>query len=231
MQISGFTKTTLLDYPGHLAATVFLGGCNFNCPYCHNSQLISSYNSASSYNWNDILSVLKKRAGILEGVCITGGEPTLQPNLKYILDSIHSLGLKTKLDTNGSKPAYLKELINEGLIDYVAMDIKNSKEEYAHTIGLSYINIYEIEQSVNLLCNSSIDYEFRTTLVKEFHTADTILDIGKWLKDSNAYYLQNYKESATVRDKSLHPLDKSTILQYQDILKPLIPNTQIRGID
>ncbi|BBF44655.1 ribonucleotide reductase of class III (anaerobic), activating protein [Lachnospiraceae bacterium KM106-2] len=231
MQICGFVKTTLLDYPGHLASTVFLGGCNFKCPYCHNSKLLSIPSPESSYSRSEILIHLKKRQNILEGVCISGGEPTLQSELSEFLTDIKSLGYKIKLDTNGYHPLVIQNLLQDHLLDYIAMDIKNSKEQYAHTIGLPSIDITKIEQSVNLIMSSSISYEFRTTLVREFHHSDDIYSIGEWLAGANAYYLQNYKESEMVPDKSLHSFDKVSLLHFQEILEPFIPNTQIRGID
>jgi pyruvate formate lyase activating enzyme len=167
MQINGFNKTTLLDYPKHIAATVFIGGCNMRCPFCHNASLVEYVGSQPAISIDEVLDYLKKRKGILEGVCVTGGEPTLYPELPAFISEIKALGFKVKLDTNGTNPAMLKNLSENRLIDYVAMDIKNSKSKYPLTTGMQNIKLDKICDSVSFLLTSQVEYEFRTTIVKE----------------------------------------------------------------
>ena len=195
MQIHGFNKTTLLDYPEHIAATVFTGGCNFRCPFCHNGELVLDPGCQPLIPEEEVLSYLKKRQGILQGVCVTGGEPTLQKDLKDFLRKIKELGYPIKLDTNGYMPGVLWDLMQEHLIDYVAMDIKASRDNYARAAGLPHIDISRIEESIGILKSSGIPYEFRTTVVKEFIPWREFEKIGKWIAGCPAYYLQNYEEN------------------------------------
>ena len=195
MQIHGFNKTTLLDYPEHIAATVFTGGCNFRCPFCHNGELVLDPGCQPLIPEEEVLSYLKKRQGILQGVCVTGGEPTLQKDLKDFLRKIKELGYPIKLDTNGYMPGVLWELLQEHLIDYVAMDIKASRDNYARAAGLPHMDISRIEESIGILKSSGIPYEFRTTVVRGIHTVVEFEKIGKWIAGCPAYYLQNYEEN------------------------------------
>ncbi len=195
MQIHGFNKTTLLDYPEHIAATVFTGGCNFRCPFCHNGELVLDPAGQPSIAEEEVLSYLKKRQGILQGVCVTGGEPTLQKDLKEFLRKIKELGYPIKLDTNGYMPGVLWNLLQEHLIDYVAMDIKASRENYARAAGLKNMDLSRIEESIGILKSSGIPYEFRTTVVKGIHTVGEFEEIGRWIEGCPAYYLQNYQEN------------------------------------
>ncbi len=206
MLISGLNKTTLLDYPGRVAATVFTGGCNFRCPFCHNGGLVLSPLTQEHYTEEDILAFLKKRKNILSGVCITGGEPTIQQDLPDFIRKIRELGLSVKLDTNGSHPHMLEELIGKKQIDYVAMDIKNAPGKYQATTGLmgertiaetsgNTFPVKAVQQSVELLKNANIPYEFRTTVVKEFHTLQDLQEICVWIAGSPAYYLQQFEDS------------------------------------
>lgn len=206
MLISGLNKTTLLDYPGRVAATVFTGGCNFRCPFCHNGGLVLSPLTQEHYTEEDILDFLKKRKNILSGVCITGGEPTIQQDLPDFIQQIKELGLAVKLDTNGSHPHMLEELIGKKQIDYVAMDIKNTPGKYQATTGLpgertiaeasgNTFPVKAVQQSVELLKNANIPYEFRTTVVKEFHTLEDLQEICAWIAGSPAYYLQQFEDS------------------------------------
>lgn len=198
MQIRGYNKTTLLDYPEHVAATVFTGGCNFRCPFCHNADLILNPNMQAGIGEEEVLAHLRKRKGLLEGVCITGGEPTLQPDLPEFIKKIKELGYLVKLDTNGYCPEVLERLLEEGLLDYVAMDIKAAKENYARAAGLPQLDLWKIEKSIELLKCGEIPYEFRTTVVKGIHTIEEFEVIGQWLHGSRAYYLQAYRESENV---------------------------------
>ena len=198
MYICGLNKTTLLDYPGKIACTIFLGGCNFRCPFCHNSGLVLSPHQEPSFSQEEILTFLKKRQGILEGVCITGGEPTLEKGLIDFIEKIHALGYPVKLDTNGSHPWIIKKLVQNQLIDMVAMDIKSSPENYAKVAGVKTMNLDAIRESADFLLSNTVPYEFRTTVVRELHSAEDFKQIGRWLDGAQAYYLQAYKDSPQV---------------------------------
>ena len=233
MKICGFQKLTLLDYPGHVAATVFTGGCNYRCPFCHNSELISldKIKTENMFSEEEILKVLKKRAGVLEGVCITGGEPTLQPDLGDFIKKIREMGYKIKLDTNGYRPEVLKSLCHEGLIDYVAMDIKSSREHYGNVAGVPTLQISRIEESAAFLMGGSIPYEFRTTVVPELHAEEDFSSIGQWLHGNSPYYLQAYRDSEQVLERRFSQPTAELMNQIREILLPYLPNTQLRGID
>lgn len=231
MQIHGLNKTTLLDYPGHLAATIFTGGCNFRCPFCHNKTLVLSPHLQPMISENTVLDFLKKRKGILQGVCITGGEPTLQPDLVIFLQKIKELGYLIKLDTNGYQPAVIKSLVQEGLIDYIAMDIKSSQENYQKIANIPSFKIANIEESVSYIMNSRVMYEFRTTIVEELHSLETIISIGNWIQGCNAYFLQNFQESDQVLMKGFHSHDKKTLETFINHLNPQIPSVSLRGLD
>lgn len=259
MKIHGFQKTTLLDYPGHLAATIFFGGCNFLCPYCHNGSLVLSPDSLPVIPKEDILNTLKKRKGILEGVCITGGEPTLTAGLTEFITEIKELGFLVKLDTNGSNPTRLKELVLSGLIDYVAMDIKNSKHKYLITIGKNNLThtkdsntikneshtnstdrndlgiasqlIDKVTESINFLLADKVSYEFRTTVTKELHTSADFLAIGEWIKGAKAYYLQSYKVSEDVISPVFSGYTKEELMLIQKTLLPFVKKVELRGLD
>lgn len=230
MKLSGLQKTTLLDYPGHVAATIFLGGCNFRCPFCHNGDLILD-SFESSCTEQEVLSFLNKRSSVLEGVCITGGEPTLHDGLEAFIRNIRSLGLLVKLDTNGYRPDILKDLCGQGLISYVAMDIKSGKTNYAKTAGLNDLDLSRIEESVNFLLHCDIPYEFRTTVVKELHSEEDFKEIGPWLTGCPHYYLQSYKDSCHVLSSGFSACSRKELLKFADILSPFIKNVSLRGID
>lgn len=231
MQINGFQKTTLLDYPKHIAATIFLGGCNMRCPFCHNATLVTKAAIQPVIATKDVLSYLSKRVKILEGICITGGEPTLYTDLPDFIKEVKSLGYKIKLDTNGTNPSMMKELVETGLIDYIAMDIKNSKEHYSISTGIKDFPIEAVSDSVSYLLNSDIEYEFRTTVVKEHHTEQDMLSIGKWIQGAKAYYLQSYKDSGDIIEPGLHSHSKDTLLHYVNILTPYVSQVSLRGVD
>lgn len=230
MKICGLQKTTLLDYPGHVAATLFLEGCNFRCPFCHNKDLVNCM-SLDSLAEEDILAFLKKRSTILEGVCITGGEPTLQPELKDFIISIRRLGYKVKLDTNGYRPHVLKELCGLDLIDYVAMDIKTSRERYPVVSGNPSLEIAKIDESAAFLMGGKIPYEFRTTVVKELHTLDDFEKIGRWLKGCSQYFLQNYVDSDQVLTPGFSSCSSKELLSFSGALKAYMNHVSIRGAD
>lgn len=230
MHICGLNKTTLLDYPGKVAATIFIGACNFRCPFCHNSGLVLHPALEPSISAEELLSFLKKRKGILDGVCVTGGEPTLEPELALLLEDIKELGYQIKLDTNGSRPDVLKSLVQNGLVDTVAMDIKSSKETYEKAAGVP-VHIPDIEESVSFLMENNLDYEFRTTLVRELHTKSDILSIGQWLAGAKAYYLQAYKDSLEVLMPGFSSFSREALEEFQQLLLKTISRVEIRGID
>lgn len=231
MQIHGFQKTTLLDYPGHIAATIFLGGCNFCCPFCHNKDLVLRPNEVPTIAEAAVFSVLKKRQGILDGVCITGGEPTLQPDLSDFIKEIKKLGYLVKLDTNGYRPAVLKKLCEEHLIDYVAMDIKHAPDKYNMIANVPEFSIEPIRESVEFLKNGPIPCEFRTTVIKEFHKEEDFSAIGKWLEGAEQYFLQSYKESEQVISPGFHAYAKEELKHFCSILSKNIKKIGIRGVD
>ncbi len=231
MQIHGFNKTTLLDYPGHLASTIFLGGCNFRCPFCHNASLVLAPSDQPTISEEEVFHTLNKRKGILEGVCITGGEPTLYPDLPEFIRKIKALGLLVKLDTNGNNPTLLKNLVSGGDVDYVAMDIKNSKDKYSLSSGIDSFDTTKISESISYLLSSDINYEFRTTVMKEHHTMEDIISIGKWIKGSKAYYLQSYKDSGDIISPGLSSYSKSELNEFREALLPYVLEVGIRGID
>lgn len=231
MRIHGFNKLTLLDYPGKVGCTVFLGGCNFRCPFCHNAGLVISPEHEPVVNEEEVLTVLSKRQGILEGVCITGGEPTLSKDLAVFLEKIKHLDYPVKLDTNGYQPQTLKELAKEKLIDYVAMDIKNSPQKYALTTGVLQIEMDRIEESVSYLMESSLEYEFRTTVVRELHQISDFIAIGKWLSGCARYYLQAYRETENVITPVFSGYNKEELQKFCGLLKEWIPSVEVRGAD
>lgn len=231
MEIHGFNKTTLLDYPGHLASTIFLGGCNFRCPFCHNATLVLSPAGQPTIPEEEVFQNLKKRIGIIEGICITGGEPTLYPGLTNFIHKIKMMGFLVKLDTNGNNPHIIKELTKNGYLDYIAMDIKNSKAKYGLSSGINNFDTARIEESISYLLSDPVDYEFRTTVVNEHHTLEDMTNIGMWIQGAKAYYLQVYKDSGDILKPGLTSPSKSVLYHYKDILSSYIKNVNIRGID
>lgn len=231
MRIHGFNKTTLLDYPKHLAATIFLGGCNMRCPFCHNASLVQNIASTPTIPEEEVLSYLAKRKNILEGVCITGGEPTLYEELPTFISKIKSLGLKVKLDTNGTNPKMIKALVENKLIDYIAMDIKNAPDKYKETAGVSSIDLEAVMESVAFLLSNPIEFEFRTTVVKELHDLEDIISIGKWIAGAKAYYLQAYLDSGDILSPGLSGHTKETLIDYVSILSQYVDHVALRGVD
>lgn len=232
MRIVGLMKTTLLDYPGKVASTIFTGGCNFRCPYCHNGDLVLNHTTMEPYSEEEIFSHLNKRKNILNGVCITGGEPTLQSELPEFIRKVKTLNLLVKLDTNGTNPAMLSSLLNEGLLDYVAMDIKHCKSKYNDVACMNPLDLQSIEDSVEILKNSSIDYEFRTTVTRELHKMEDFQEIGKWIEGSKAYYLQPYKESEQVISKIFTTYSAAEFDEIVNILNNYnIGNIKVRALD
>lgn len=229
MNIQGLQKLTLLDYPGHTACTVFLKMCDFRCPFCHNSLLLDA--SCPDYSTDtDLLNFLKKRVGLLDGVCFTGGEPLLHNGLSGLISKIKEMGFLVKLDTNGYHPDVLKQLIDAKLIDYVAMDIKNSPDKYALTCGRENIDMNKIYSSIGILKNSGIEYEFRTTVVKSLHEESDFEPIGRMISGADNYYLQCFVDCDTVLQKGLEAPSKEHLNHFCETVAPYVKNVQIRGI-
>lgn len=231
MQIHGLNKTTLLDYPEHVAATIFTGGCNFCCPFCQNGELVLHPQVYPLIAEEEIMTFLKKRKGILSGVCITGGEPTLQKDLVAFIQKIKELGYLVKLDTNGYRPEVLHRLLKQGLLDYVAMDIKNAKMHYPQTVGLQTMDLKRVEESVQILLGEAVDYEFRTTVVRQLHTIDDFRDIAIWLEGARAYYLQAYKDNENVIQKGFSAYEKEEMETFLEVLTPHIKKVELRGME
>ena len=234
MLLCGLQKTTLLDFPGHVACTIFTGGCNFRCPYCQNSELVLDPAAFPKLSEEEVMAFLRKRKGILEGVCVTGGEPTLHPDLAPFLRKIKELGYLVKLDTNGYRPEVLQSLLEEGLLDYVAMYIKASRENYARVAGLKSFDVTRIEESVSMLMDQDqIPYEFRTTVVKGLHDPQEFERIGQWLSGAQALYLQSFRESEHVLDQSLTmgSFSKEELESMAEMARNYIVRVEIRGVE
>lgn len=229
MLIKGFQKLTLLDYPGKTACTVFTGGCNYRCPFCHNAGLVTKMDTEIIPE-SEVFNHLKKRQGILDGVAISGGEPLLQGDIEEFLAEIKKLGYQIKLDTNGSFPEKLKSIIDKGLCDYVAMDIKNSKERYPETIGIDKFDISLMEKSVDILMSSDVEFEFRTTVTKNFHTIKDIENIGEWVKGVKNFYLQNFVDSGNLIDSNVEGVSKEEMQEMLVAIRKYIPTAEIRGL-
>lgn len=232
MVIAGLQKMTLLDYPGKVACTVFLQGCNFRCPFCHNRDLLDA--APETIGVEELLAFLRKRQGLLDAVCISGGEPTLQPDLEALIREIKALGYAVKLDTNGSRPAVLKQLVNNGLLDYVAMDVKNSPAAYGNTIGVNSPSMDAIEESLSLLLDGAVDYELRTTVADELHSEQTFAELGQWLRDlsqnkAKRFFLQRYVDRDSVLCDGLHAPSAEKLAALRDILAPYVSEISIRG--
>ncbi len=229
MIFGGFQKLTLLDFPGKVACILFTKGCNFYCPFCHNALLVKSGQDTEEIASESVLAYLKKRKGILEGVCITGGEPLMQPEIEDFIRSVKELGYAVKLDTNGSFPAKLKQLVSQNLIDYVAMDVKNCPEKYALTTGCPALTFGDVEESLDFLLSDAVDYELRTTVVNELHTPQDIEEIARRIRGAKRYFLQNFVDSGHLLGSGLSPVSAATMQNMQEKAKKFVENTQIRG--
>lgn len=229
MEFHGFLKLTLLDFPEKTACTVFTAGCNYRCPFCHNAPLVLSV-PEECYTDETVLAYLKKRQGILDGICVTGGEPLLYPDLADFLRAVKQLDIAVKLDTNGSQPARLKALVHEGLVDYVAMDIKNTWRKYALSVGLPAYDTAPVRESAVFLMNGTIPYEFRTTVVAEHHTVADIETIACDLQGASRYFLQNFEDSGELIGTDLHAVSRETLDTMRDLARKYIPQTALRGV-
>lgn len=230
MLLRGLQKTTLLDFPGQVACTVFTGGCNFRCPFCHNASLIENLASDEHLSEENFFAFLEKRRGLTDGVCITGGEPLLQKDVLSFVTRIKEMGFLVKLDTNGSYPTVLKELVRAELLDYVAMDIKNAKDAYLQTAGTEKNILPAVEESVAFLKEGHVPYEFRTTVVKGFHTEARMREIGAWLGDVPHYFIQNFSDAGEVLTGGLSGFTPSELKALCDAVLPYVPNAKVRGL-
>ena len=230
MNIHGLQKLTLLDYPGKTACTVFLAACDFRCPFCHNSQLLDAGKAEVVMDDEELLRFLKKREGMLDGVAFTGGEPLLSPELPELLRRIRTMDYAIKLDTNGNRPQQLRSLIDEGLVDYVAMDVKNSLDRYGETVGLRDLDTSRVEESIRLLLEGKADYEFRTTVVKEFHDDASFRGIAKLIQGARRCYLQCFTDRETVPFAGLHAPEKEELLHYAELVRPHVESVELRGV-
>jgi pyruvate formate lyase activating enzyme len=231
MIIKGLQKTTLLDYPEKLACTIFTAGCNFRCPFCHNASLVLRAGEVDEIPMEQLFSYLDKRGGLLDGVCITGGEPLLNPDIEELIVKIRSYGLLVKLDTNGAFPERLETLLDKGLIDYVAMDVKNSDEKYGMTVGLGdSFDVSVIDRSIDIIMKKAPDYEFRTTVVRELHEREDLISIANKLKNAKRYFLQKYVDSGDVLASGYTAYEDADMLALHEAVREILPQAILRGV-
>lgn len=230
MNFSGFQRLTLLDYPGKVACTLFTSGCNLRCPFCHNASLVTHIDNTNIYKEEEILSYLKKRQGILDGVCISGGEPLLQTDIADFIREVKALGYSVKLDTNGFFPDKLISLVNEKLVDYVAVDFKNTYEKYALTTGIQNLDLTPFKKTVDFLLSDKVDYEFRTTVVSKFHQTQDIVDIAKTITGAPRYFLQSFVDSGDLISCGLCAISPENMKKMAELSSAFVTNTEIRGI-
>ncbi|MBQ6727958.1 MAG: anaerobic ribonucleoside-triphosphate reductase activating protein [Clostridia bacterium] len=231
MDIFGLEKLSLVDYDGFVAATVFTAKCNFRCGFCHNSALVLDYNAIPPIRESEVLDYLKKRKGILEGLCITGGEPTLNPDLPEFIKKVKDIGYSVKVDTNGTNPEMVKLLVKEGLADYFAMDIKNDRANYAEIIGFKTFDTQKIEKTVEFFLSGKVKYEFRTTLIAEYHKAENMKRIAEWIKGADKYFMQKFKSGENCISQDLSPVPTETAKAFAEIIRPFVKRVDLRGYD
>lgn len=231
MKIHGLQKLTLLDFPGKTACTVFLAGCDFRCPFCHNSELLDMNAAPAEMDDAALLAFLKKRQGLLNGVAFTGGEPLMSPHLQELMERVRELGYEIKLDTNGNHPERLKKLMDAGLLSYIAMDIKNSPERYAMTVDLPKFDIGKVQESIRMIMDGAVDYEFRTTVVHELHAPESFHGIGEMIRGAKRYYLQCFTDRDTVLYGNLSAPSADEMKHYLSIAQHYTQHAEIRGMD
>lgn len=230
MNFHGFQKLTMLDYPGNTACTVFTAGCNFRCPFCHNALLVTDIDNENIYSCEEIMKYLEKRKGVLDGICISGGEPLMHNEIFDFIKNVKNAGLLVKLDTNGSYPEKLKKLIDGNLLDYVAMDIKNSPEKYTETVGCEDFDIAPVRESINILLDGKIDYEFRTTLVRELHSVRDMSGIGEMIRGAEKYFLQQFIDSGNLIGQGFSAFSKDEMSVFRDEIKKYVKSAELRGV-
>jgi len=228
MIISGMQKLTLLDYPNKTACLLFTQGCNFRCPFCHNKSLLENSSNNEIISEEEVFEYLEKRKNLLDGVCITGGEPLLQKNIEVFIKKIKEKGFLVKLDTNGSFPGRLKWLIDNKLVDYIAMDIKNNFVNYESASGVQNNNIENIKKSIEIIENSGIEHEFRTTVVKEIHNEKMLENICEFIGKNEKYYIQNFVDNENVLKTGLTSFEKIELQEIVNKLKNTYPNIEVR---
>lgn len=230
MNFSGFQKLTLLDYPGKVACTLFTSGCNLRCPFCHNASLVTHIDNSNIYKKEEILAYLKKRQGILDGVCISGGEPLLHAEIEGFISEVKSLGYSVKLDTNGFFPEKLISLVNKGLVDYVAVDFKSTYEKYSLATGIESVDTTPFKKTVEFLLSGAVDYEFRTTVVKGIHETQDIVEIAKTISGAKRYFLQSFVDSGDLISSGFCAFSPENMKKARDLASTFVTNTEIRGI-
>ncbi len=229
MEIFGLEKLSLVDFDGCVASTIFTGACNFRCGFCHNALLVLDSKNLPIIKEETVLEYLHQKKKILDGVCITGGEPTLQKDLPNFLEKVRETGLKIKLDTNGTNPNLVKTLVENGLVDYFAIDIKNDKENYAFIIGFDKYDTIKVEKTVDYLISNDLDYEFRTTLINEFHKEDNIKRIGEWIKGAKKYFMQKFKSGENCISGGLTEVKEETAKEFLEVVSPFVQSAKLRG--
>ncbi len=230
MQIEGLQKLTLLDFPGRVACTVFTPGCNFRCPFCQNASLVIDAPLVGAQDIEEFFSFLSKRKGILDGVAITGGEPLLQKDIDAFIERVRDMGFQVKLDTNGSFPDILKDLVARKLVDYVAVDIKNAPSKYEMTAGCASGMLDRVRQTVSFLLTDAVDYEFRTTVVSQFHEAEDFREIGEWIQGAKIYFLQKFEDSGEIIESGLSAVTKEDMELFAETVRPYVSEVSLRGV-
>lgn len=230
LKIFGLQKLTLLDYPGKVACTIFTGGCNLRCPFCHNALLVDGTNESRAIPEKDIFTFLAKRRGILDGVCVTGGEPLLQPDLETFLQQVRALGYLIKLDTNGCFPQRLKALAAQGLVNYVAMDLKSSPESYGAAVGRPDFELSEVRESIAFLLTDSVDYEFRTTVVRGIHDAEDLRKAAGLIRGAKRYFLQKFVDSGDLIGSGMSAFSEDDMKQFLKVVSPYVKKAALRGV-
>lgn len=230
MNIQGLQKLTLLDFPGKMACTLFTAGCDLRCPFCHNSRLVIDPPKETAYSEEEIFSFLKKRLGILEGVAITGGEPLMQRDIFNFIEEVRKLGYAVKLDTNGTFPDKLKDIVDAGLVDYVAMDVKASKDRYPMAVGIGGYDISKVDESISFLLEGKVDYEFRTTVVNEFHDCESMERLAQWIKGARRHYIQGFKDSGELIGFGLSAVSKEKMQDFKEIVGKYVQFCDLRGV-
>lgn len=229
MIICGYEKFSMVDFDGKITCTVFTGGCNFRCPFCHNGALVIGDVKSGQIDCDEVFDYLQKRKGLVDAVSVTGGEPTLQSDLADFLRKVRDLGYQTKLDSNGLRPDVLRRIVEQDLVDYLAMDVKNSPEKYALTVGLEKIDLGKINESIDLLKTCGVDHEFRTTVIKEFHTDEDMRAIAEWVKGAKRYVMQKYKDSEGCISHGYTPLEKDDVQRFATYFDGLVEKVDLRG--
>lgn len=229
MVIQCIKKFSLLDYPGKAACTLFTAGCNFRCPYCYNAPLVIDTHRNGEIPLEEIYMYLKKCKGLLDGICLTGGEPMIQHGIEDFLSRVRELGYEVRLETNGSFPGKLRRIVSEGLVSYIAMDIKNSRERYGRSVGIEGYDVENICKSIEYLLSGVIPYEFSTTVVLELHQRSDFESIGRWIAGAEHYYLQRYIDSESVIQGGLHRYNESIMRQALEIVQENVPSARLRG--